>query len=648
MCGFSGYLQPGGFAKDGAQEIIREMTDCLIHRGPDDSGFWLDSSQGIALGHRRLAILDLSQAGHQPMQSVSRRYVLVYNGEIYNHLELRSSLKSADWQGHSDTETLLACFEAWGIEKTLKRARGMFAFALWDKTDRCLYLARDRLGEKPLYYGVHQGVLMFASELKALKAHPAFQNQIDMSALAQMQRYAYVPAPLSIYQGIFKLPPSSYIRLSENQLQASPQSYWSMYSMVEHAETYTGSTDQAIDELEELLQQSVRERMISDVPIGAFLSGGIDSSTVAALMQAHSNRQGSGAVRTFSIGFDIPGYNEAEYAKAVAQHLETKHTELYVSSDDALAVIPRLPQIYDEPFADASQIPTFLVSKMTREHVAVALSGDGGDELFCGYHRYFRAEMLWHKFEKIPRLPKRFGAACINQIPEVVWRGVGAFVEPLLSKHAREKAFSDRMKRTADILSSHNVQAVYQGMLSCWDRPNDLVLGAAKVNDIFSEKFSWPEHMEVKHKLMYLDSQTYLPDDILVKTDRAAMSNGLETRMPFLDPRLIDFAWRIPEPLKVRGGKSKWLLQQVLSRYLPQKMIDRPKMGFSVPIDSWLRGPLRDWAESLLDPSLMREQGMLNAELVHKRWNEHLSGKRHWHDALWTVLMFQAWLEAER
>ena len=652
MCGLTGFWseQPGdNFG--GRAEIVRRMADALRHRGPDDSGIWVDDASGIALGHRRLSILDLSPAGHQPMLSASGRYVLAFNGEIYNHLDLRTRLEQSGaapvWRGHADTETLLACFAAWGIVETLRASVGMFAIVLWDRQQKLLTLARDRIGEKPLYYGRHGTTLLFGSELKALKAHPAFIHDIDRAALTLFLRHNYIPAPHSIYRGIAKLMPGHYLNISMSNSTASlPQSepYWQFNEIVAAglADPFTGSETEAVDALEKQLMQSVGAQMLADVPLGAFLSGGIDSSTIVALMQAQSHQP----VRTFTIGFDEADYNEAVHAKAVARHLGTQHTELYVRPEDALAVIPQLPSIYCEPFSDSSQIPTFLVSQLARQQVTVALSGDAGDELFGGYNRYLLACHIWKMLDPLPLPVRRAAAAILRGLPPAFWNALFAVARPMLPQRFRLAAAADKIRKLAEIMALPDGEAFYRQLVSHDNNPASIVIGGTEPPTLLTERTSWPRTDAFEHWMMALDAQTYLPDDILVKVDRAAMANSLETRVPMLDHRLVELAWRLPLSMKVRQGEGKWILRQVLYRHVPKQLIDRPKMGFGVPIDIWLRGPLRAWAEALLDESRLQREGFFNPAPIRQKWQEHLSGKHNRQYYLWNVLMFQAWLES--
>lgn len=643
MCGIVGYWD-----KRGADTtIVEQMALHIQHRGPDGAGTWLNTAGELAMAHRRLAIIDLSPAGHQPMNSPCGRYTLVFNGEIYNHPELRKDLEREGghfaWQGHSDTETLLAALRHWGLEKTLQRLNGMFAFALWDSTERCLFLARDRMGEKPLYYGNNNGRFLFGSELKAFNAHPQWQPEIDRNALTLFLRHSSVPTPWSIYQGINKLPPAHYVVIRDAGKQISePQCYWDLAELAEQGIAMQDKTDPKglVDELDTLLRDAIHSRMAADVPLGAFLSGGYDSTMVAALMQAQSSRP----VKTFTIGFHEQGYNEAVHAQAVAKHLGTEHTELYVTPEEAMAVIPRLPTIWDEPFADSSQIPTLLVSELARKHVMVSLSGDGGDELFCGYNRYTQGYQIWHKLQMLP-VPVR---QLIGTMMQVFPAAPLEYLLSFLPKQLQIPHLADRLPKLADVVKEASGESYYHRLVSHWKTPDQLVLGATEPKTLFNHPEQMPKLTDFREQMMYLDSLTYLPDDILTKVDRASMAVSLEARVPLLDHRVVEFAWKVPMSLKYRDGKGKWLLREVLYRYVPRELMERPKMGFGVPIEHWLQGPLRDWADALLDEKRLREEGFFDPAPIRKMWEEHASGKRRWHYYLWDILMFQAWLENQR
>ena len=650
MCGISGFLDLScANSASELRNVAMRMAETLRHRGPNDAGVWVDADAGIALSMRRLAILDLSAAGHQPMKSSSGRYILVFNGEIYNYEDLREELSQGEqaysFRGSSDTEVMLAAFEIWGIEQSVVRFNGMFAFAVWDREKRSLTLGRDRFGEKPLYYSRIGGRFIFGSELKALCAHPNFSKEVDPGAVALFLRHSCIPTPYSIYRNTSKLPPATLLKVSGTDFDSSPHPYWSLSEVVNEAvsDSFVGSEQEAIEQLDGLLRDAVRIRMRSDVPLGAFLSGGIDSSTVVSLMQAQSPAR----VRTFSIGNHDREFDEAQEASKVARHLGTEHTELYVSSDEAMAVIPSLPRIYDEPFADCSQIPTILVSQLAREHVTVSLSGDGGDELFGGYNRHVWADTLNRRIDHLPLILRKFGASGIRTMPPDGWDFLFRVCNPATPVRLQMRMPGYKLHKLAGLLESRDVHALYERLVSHWLDPAEILL------QVFGSPTLLPgkHHQRLGHAaedMMYLDTVSYLPDDILVKLDRATMVVGLEGRVPLLDHRVAEFAWRLPLSMRIRHRQGKWILRQVLYRYVPRETVDRPKSGFGVPLATWLRGPLRDWAESLLAESRLRQDGYFNSAPIQKIWREHLSGKTNWEYHLWDVLMFQAWLDESR
>ncbi|MBS1808854.1 MAG: asparagine synthase (glutamine-hydrolyzing) [Acidobacteria bacterium] len=646
MCGIAGFFNRSQSTKQDDYALIAErMATALIHRGPDDSGIWLDTAQGIGLSQRRLSIVDLSPEGHQPMFSADGRYVVVFNGEIYNFRELRAELESLGhrFRGHSDTEVLLAAVCEWGLEAALKRFVGMYAFALWDRQQATLHLVRDRIGEKPLYYGWVGDVFLFGSELKALRAHPAWRGEIDRQALVLFMRHSYIPTPYSIYKNIFKLVPGTFLSLSAANPVGKVTTYWSAREAAETGlrDLFTGSEDEALQLLKEKLQTAIAGQMIADVPLGAFLSGGIDSSLVVALMQEQSETP----VKTFTIGFHESGYNEAEFAKAVATHLGTEHTELYVTPTEVMEVIPRLPQLYDEPFADASQVPTFLVSELTRRKVTVSLSGDGGDELFGGYNRYFWGRNIWNKVGWMPREIRKMAAAGITTVSPAMWDAAFQGLSPILPATLKQRIPGDKLHKLAEVLAVEHPEAMYRNLVSSWKTPIDVVLNAQEPETILTDKQRWADLPDFVLRMMFLDLVTYLPDDILVKVDRAAMGVSLETRVPYLDHRVVEFAWRLPLSLKIRHGKGKWLLRQLLYKHVPPELIERPKAGFGIPIGDWLRGPLREWAEALLNSQRLQQEGFFDPLAIRLKWDEHQAGSRNWQYYLWPVLMFQSWLE---
>jgi len=639
MCGISGFWHNRW--SDVCLSQIENMTMALAHRGPDGQGIWCDASQGIALGHRRLSIIDLSPDGAQPMHSRCGRYVIVFNGEIYNYRELRAELSPEPWRGHSDTEVLLAAIVRWGLEESLRRFNGMFAFALWDCQTHELYLARDRFGEKPLYFQTGAQGFAFGSELKALRRAPGWQGEVDRDSLACLLAHNYIAQPHSIYRGVSKLAPACYMRLRGPSAHPEIRCYWDLreQARVAHAQMFAGSEQEILDGLETVLKRAVGLRMHADVPLGAFLSGGIDSSTVVALMQA----QAAQPVRTFSIGFSVDAYNEAPYAAAVARHLGTAHTELIVEPKDALDVIPRLAHIYDEPFADASQIPTFLVSQLARQDVTVALSGDAGDELFAGYNRHRWIPSLWRRIGHLPLPARRLAAAALLGVSPGSWDCVFDKLARLRGRAEIVRNPGDKLHKLARVLDVASPAELYKRLISFWPQPEQIVLSSSRKA---LNSSAWDPSLGLCGATMLADTVGYLADDILVKVDRASMAVGLEARVPLLDPDLFAYAWSLPSQMKIRAQDSKWALRQILYRYVPQALIDRPKAGFGIPIDEWLRGPLRDWAEALLDEHRLRREGFFDPAPLRQTWAEHLSGRRNWQHHLWSVLMFQVWHEA--
>jgi asparagine synthase (glutamine-hydrolysing) len=664
MCGIAGFLRTGA-PLDAPEAVARRMAQALQHRGPDDEGIWTDASAGVALAHRRLSIIDLSAAGHQPMASASSRYVIAYNGEIYNHQELRDALVAAGaapaWRGHSDTETLLAGIEAWGLDATLQRAAGMFAIALWDRHERVLWLARDRFGEKPLYYGWCGGSFAFGSELKALRAHPGFANPVCRQALAEYLRFMYVPAPRSMYQGIYKLEPGCVLRVQgtppptapaqplrppANYESLSVQRWWSLADVVEQgAQSPFADPAEAKQRLDEGLRRAVRLQSLADVPLGAFLSGGVDSSLITALMQ----QQSSTPVKTFTVGFEEAGFDESPHARAVARHLGTEHTEMLVTASEVRAVIPLLPTMYDEPFADSSQLPTHLVCRAARQHVTVALSGDAGDELFGGYNRYFWGPRIWARVRHLPHPLRQGLARGLTAISPDRWERAGAALNRLMHGSAGIARFGEKAHKLGSRLQdARTLDEFYLRLVSEWQDPARLVAGLhdglAGTPSLMTDELPAVGTEDPRARMMFRDSLTYLPDDILCKVDRAAMATSLETRVPFLDKDVVELAWRLPVSMKIRGHEGKSLLRQILYDYVPRELIERPKTGFGIPVGQWLRGPLREWAETLLDERRLRQEGYLDSVIVRETWSQHLSG----HDCtakLWSVLMFQSWLE---
>jgi asparagine synthase (glutamine-hydrolysing) len=652
MCGIAGFVQfrPGEAADLEAR--ARRMADQLAHRGPDDAGYCTDTAAGVGLGFRRLSIIDLSPAGHQPMCSESGRYTIIFNGEFYNFGQLRAELEPLGhrFRGHSDTEVMLAAIEQWGLDAAVQRSRGMFAFAVWDRRDRVLHLVRDRLGIKPLFYGFGDAggkrVLLFASELKAMRAYPGFTPGIDRDALTVFLRHAYIPGPYCIYRGVAKLPPGCIVTFPCGSAgaaeRARPRPYWSFREAAEFGESepFVGSAQEALTELEDVLRESIRLRMIADVPLGAFLSGGIDSSTVVALMQAQSTRP----VKTFTIGFLEADFNEATHARRVAEHLHTDHHELVVTPEEARAVIPKLPAMYDEPFADSSGIPTHLVSALARTMVTVSLSGDGGDELLGGYNYYASGPPLWNRIRRFPYPLRRIMARGASMLPVNTYNSIlrGRRVAPSFTGRGTG---GQRIHKAAQALQVRDICDLHRAFSTFWDRPEDVVIGGHEPSTVFTDPSLRPALSEPSARMMANDTLMYLTDDILTKVDRASMAVSLEARVPILDHHVVEFSARVPMDLKIRDGKGKWLLRRLLYKYVPESVVERPKMGFGVPVGIWIRGPLREWAESLLDEARLGREGFLRPGPVRQLWKQHLNGSVNAPDAMWAVLMFQAWLE---
>jgi asparagine synthase (glutamine-hydrolysing) len=644
MCGIAGFIDRSTRMRlEQLEMVARAMSTRLSHRGPDGHGLWADPSAGIALGHRRLAVVDLTAAGHQPMISADDRWVLVFNGEIYNYLDLRTELLAlgASISGSSDTAVILAAICQWGVATTVRRLNGMFAFAAYDRKTRDLHLARDHLGIKPLYYAVIGDQLLFASELKALRPHPSFKPTLDRSAVAAYMRHNYIPAPMTIWREGRKLRPGHHLVFGPDG-SLSETAFWDLrrHVAVDPSTQFAGSDEDAVEALDGLLRDAVQRQMLADVPLGAFLSGGIDSSTVVALMQAQTSER----VRTFSIGFNEAGYDEAVHAKAVARHLGTEHTELYLDAREALKIVPHLGEWYDEPFADSSQIPTYLVSRMAREHVTVALSGDGGDECFGGYTRYLFAHNLSKRAEKLPPWSRRLLQNTLRGVPEATWDRLGSVVP----SRYRPAHFGQKVHKLASAIAPMSQAEVYRRIVSQWQTPETVLHDASEPASVLMDPGLVEEIPDYLTRMQYLDAITYMPDDILVKVDRASMAVSLESRVPLLDHRVVEFAFALPNRMKVREGEGKWILRQVLDRYVPRRLTDRPKMGFGIPVDAWLRGPLKDWAWERLRPAALARHGVLREHPIQTAWDEHQSGRQNLAYPLWTALMLQDWLEREQ
>lgn len=645
MCGITGFIATRSLDYT---SLLDTMVSKMNHRGPDSNGIWFDENLKIGLGHARLSIVDLSQAGHQPMKSNSGRYLIVFNGEIYNHLILRKFLNEnyhINWKGTSDTETILAGIENWGLEKTIENCIGMFAIAVLDTEEETLTLIRDRMGEKPLYYGWVNESFVFASELNPIKSFPLFNNQINRNAIALFLQHAAIPEPYSIYENIYKLESGSSIKIDIKSGSIEKEQYWSTQLKANEAASSTTnlSPENAVKQLEELLTDAVGLQMTADVPLGAFLSGGVDSSAIVALLQAQSETK----INTFSIGFEQKEYNEAEYAKKVAKHIGTNHYETYISAKDVLEIVPQIPIIYSEPFSESSQIPTYLVSKIAKQKVTVSLSGDAGDELFCGYSRYQLANKSWNKISNVPLPLRNVLASGIQSLPHRFLKTVLLPLNGKKDKNGIAINVVDKLLKASDLLKFKNRKEFYnKGFMTHNLNANNWVLNSEKTETLFENN-----NIEIENyfaEMMATDLVTYLPNNNLAKVDRAAMANSLETRVPFLDHRIVEFALSLPMEYKIRNGVDKWVLREVLYKYVPKSLIERPKMGFAVPLAFWLRGPLKDWCENLLNQKRLDEEGFFNSKIIRTKWQEHLSGKRNWENQLWDVIVFQSWLDEQK
>ena len=649
MCGFAGFLDVRGVDQAQAEDFTNRVSEVLKHRGPDSFGRWIDAQSGVVLAHRRLSIVDISDAGLQPMESASKRYIICFNGEIYNHKQLRSEIDQEPqgfyWKGHSDTETLLACIETFGLAKSLKKIEGMFAFCLWDKETRCIFLTRDRVGEKPLYFGQAGKAWFFSSELKAFHSHPDFCAKIDRYALSAYMKNSCVPGTQSIYEGVSKIKPGTYVQINAQSSQITINNFWSLDEIIQ--KKYGNSVDdkpkqplnEQLNNLETVIGDAVEKQMQADVPIGAFLSGGVDSSLIVSLMTERSAQK----IKTFSVGFEHMDYNEAVFAEKVSKHLNTEHCQVNVSDRTAIDVIPSLPHIFDEPFSDSSQIPTYLVSKIAKQSVNVALTGDGGDELFGGYNRYTLGASLWTKLSYLPfPLRQVISKVFLSAPPHILEFVLASFFASLPDKF-KHRQMVGKLDKFTKVLCSNSSQDLYRNLTSQWNQPEEIVLGISSYSQHQNSEANNLKDLSTASQMMYWDFQRYLPDDILVKVDRSGMASSLETRMPFLDPKVIDLAWQLPFDMKIKNGQGKICLKELLYKRVPKKLIERPKMGFGVPIGHWLRGPLRDWAENLLETDRLKSGGFFNVMLVRKKWEDHLSNRADWGHELWSVLMFEAW-----
>jgi len=647
MCGICGYISSQVSHEDGLSDLKR-MANQLALRGPDNKSYWQSEDAVVGLAHRRLSILDLSEEGHQPMISQHGKLIITFNGEVYNFQEIKHELETENkdviFRGHSDTEVILAAIEYWGLKKALQKFNGMFAFALWNRETHELYLARDRMGEKPLYYGWVGKKFIFASTLNSLRQSTGFDPKVNHQALGLYLRHNYVPAPHSILNGVYKLQPghTALLVTKSHELHLSTQPYWSLIDAYQTNNKISDdiSLNTATNELETLLCNSVTHRMISDVPIGAFLSGGVDSSLIVALMQSISARR----VKTFTIGFSEPEFNEAQHAKTIAEYLGTDHTELYISADQAMDVIPGMASIYDEPFADPSQIPTYLVSKLASDSVKVVLSGDGGDELFYGYKRYFTFESYWKNICKYPVEIRNLLARLINIVPKPVWEILVRLVHSIGISEKSRLTHVSKIYELSDMLTYNNYSNMYQWVVAHWKRPEDVISNYTSCNILTSDFSHWSNIDCFQEWMTYYDSMYYLPDDILVKLDRASMAVSLEGRIPLLDHKIVEYAASLPMHIKTNNGNGKQPLKNLLGKYLPSELYEKPKKGFAVPIDSWLKNGLRDWAEDLLSKEQLNNDGYFDSKVVREKWHQHKSGQRNWHNQIWIILMFQNWL----
>ena len=640
MCGFAGLLS---LKKNVQQEHLLLMKEAISHRGPDSNGIWIHEQNIVGFCHNRLSIIDITNGGAQPMKSHNDRYIISYNGEIYNHLDLRLELLKIDenikFKSNSDTETLLVCFEVWGIEKSISKTVGMFAFSVWDLVEDTLYLVRDRMGEKPLYYGWQDDYFFFGSELKSLKCHPNFKSIIDNNALGMFFRYSYVPAPYSIYKGIKKLIPGTILKVNSSG-ESDTIVYWDMDNVISNGiqKQFNGNDNDAISELDIRLNQTILSQQISDVPIGTFLSGGIDSTLISAIMQSQSNR----SINTFTIGFADKKYNEANFSLEISKYLNTNHHELYLSGNDIVSAVPKITKIYDEPFADSSQLPSYFVCELAKQNVTVTLSGDGGDEIFGGYNRYIQAV----KFSNLPSITKKLMVKILNQFSPLQIDVIYDLLKPLLPNSIRSSNPGNHYSKILKLLSQETNWDIYQCLVSICRSPNKLMKKSFEEDGLNNyTKYIFNNSRGFESQMMQSDALTYLSDDILCKVDRASMSVSLESRVPFLDHRIVEFSTTLPLNMKIRNGKGKWILRKLLEKYVPNQLLDRPKMGFGLPLDIWLRSSLKEYADTMLCQKKLIEDEFLDQKKITKIWEEHLSGKKNHQHVLWNVIMYQSWKE---